>query len=213
MASLIPFRFRTGSSRSVLRHWLAPALMILALAGCQPAPKEHWQLTDIGGHMPDLAFSLTSDENKTVTAADFRGDTTLLYFGYTHCPDVCPLTMAHLHVVMQKLGPLAAHVRILFVSVDPSRDTPAQLHDYVRAFDSHAIGLTGTPAAIESLSKRYRAAFSRDPSGADGNYEVAHSSGIYIFDRSGRARLLATPADSQDSLVHDLTALIQSQEK
>ncbi|MHC1479675.1 SCO family protein [Frateuria aurantia] len=189
------------------------ALITVLLAACQQAPSEHWQLTDIQGHMPDLEFALTSDEDKPVTAADFKGDTTLLYFGYTHCPDVCPLTMAHLHVVMQKLGPLAEHVRILFVSVDPARDTPQQLHDYVRAFDSHALGLTGSPAAIEALSKRYRAAYSRDPSNSQGDYEVAHSSGIYLFDRQGHARLLATPADSQDALVHDLTALIQSQEK
>ncbi len=191
---------------------LLAATMLLLLAACQRTSSEHWQLTDIQGHMPDLAFALTGDEGRPLTAADFHGDTTLLYFGYTHCPDVCPLTMAHLHVVMQKLGPLADHVRILFVSVDPARDSPAQLHDYVRAFDSHAIGLTGSPSAIEALSKRYRAAYTRDPSAANGDYEVAHSSGIYVFDAAGQARLLATSADSQESLIHDLTALIKSQE-
>jgi protein SCO1 len=178
------------------------------LSACHQDQQQPWQLTDISGHMPDLSFRLTDDQGKTVTAADYRGKVTLLYFGYTHCPDVCPLTLAHLHVVMQQLGKLADGVRILFVTVDPNRDTPAALHDYVAAFDPHAIGLTGSPADIEALTKRYRAAFSREPGKADGSYDVSHSSGIYVFDSSGKARLLATPTDAQDKLVHDLHLLL-----
>jgi protein SCO1/2 len=189
---------------------LASLLFLGALlAACQPhenaAP---WQLTDIWGHMPDLSFQLTDDQGKTVTAADYRGKVTLLYFGYTHCPDVCPLTLAHLHVVLQRLGKLADGARILFVSVDPARDTPQALHAYVNAFDPHIVGLTGSPAQVEALTKQYRAAFSREPGKSDGSYEVSHSSGIYIFDGSGKARLLATPNDSQDKLVHDLYLLL-----
>jgi len=181
----------------------------LSLVGCQrheqPVP---WELTDISGHMPDLAFQLTDDTGKAVTAADYRGKVTLLYFGYTHCPDVCPLTLAHLHVVLQRLGQLADGVRILFVSVDPARDTPAVLHQYVTAFDPHAVGLTGSPSDIEALTKRYRAAFTREPDKGTGGYDVSHSSGIYIFDATGKARLLATPSDPQDKLVHDLHLLL-----
>ena len=182
----------------------------LLLAACQHDEPPPWQLSDITGHMPDLSFQLSNDEGKTVTAADYRGKVTLLYFGYTHCPDVCPLTLAHLHAVLQKLGKPADNVRILFVSVDPTRDTPAVMHDYVRAFDPRAIGLTGSPTDIEALTKRYRAAFTREPGAADGSYEVSHSSGIYIFDENGKARLLATPADPQDKIVHDLQLLLSS---
>lgn len=179
------------------------------LAACQQHEQAApWELTDIAGHMPDLSFRLVDDQGKPVTAADYRGKVALLYFGYTHCPDVCPLTLAHLHVVLQRLGPLADGVRILFVSVDPARDTPQALHAYVAAFDPHAVGLTGTPADIEALTKRYRAAFSREPDQSGGSYEVSHSSGIYVFDADGRARLLATPTDSQDKLVHDLHLLL-----
>jgi protein SCO1 len=189
---------------------LSFALAASALLGaCHTDTAQPWQLTDISGHMPDLTFRLTDDHGQTVTAADYRGKITLLYFGYTHCPDVCPLTLAHLHVVMQHLGKLADNVRILFVSVDPTRDTPAVLHDYVNAFDPHAVGLTGSPADIEALTKRYRAAFTREPGNADGSYDVSHSSGIYIFDENGKARLLATPTDSQDKLVHDLQLLLK----
>lgn len=199
-----------------LRHSLRVALLLLSLVagsllvgctGTQPLP---FRLTNITGHMPRLDFKLVDDSGKPVTGADYRGKVVLLYFGYTHCPDVCPLTLAQLHVVMQRLGPLADGVKILFVSVDPARDTPAVLHDYVRAFDPHAVGLTGTPGNIESLVKRYRASFTREPGSADGNYEVSHSSAVYVFDREGNARVLSTPASSQDDLVHDLHLLLTS---
>jgi protein SCO1 len=182
----------------------------LLLGACHRDEQPPWQLSDISGHMPDLTFQLTNDEGKTVTAADYHGKIALLYFGYTHCPDVCPLTLAHLHVVMQKLGKPADNVRILFVSVDPTRDTPAVMHDYVKAFDPRVVGLTGSATDIEALTKRYRAAFSREPGAADGSYEVSHSSGIYIFDANGKARLLATPADAQDKIVHDLQLMLGS---
>lgn len=181
------------------------------LAACQQHDQAApWQLTDISGHMPDLSFRLTDDQGKVVTAADYRGKVKLLYFGYTHCPDVCPLTLAHLHVVMQRLGKLADGARILFVSVDPARDTPEALHAYVTAFDPRAVGLTGAPTDIEALTKRYRAAFSREPDKSGGSYDVSHSSGIYIFDADGHARLLATPDDPQDKLVHDLHFLLST---
>ena len=180
----------------------------LLLGGCPRVAPLPLRLTNITGHMPALDFKLVDDHGKPVTGADYRGKVVLLYFGYTHCPDVCPLTLAHLHVVMQRLGSLAEGARILFVSVDPARDTPAILHAYVNAFDPRAAGLTGTPGEIEALVKRYRGSFSREPGSADGSYEVSHSSAIYLFDRDGNARVLATPSDSQDDLVHDLKLLL-----
>ncbi|MGA9422876.1 MAG: SCO family protein [Rhodanobacteraceae bacterium] len=182
------------------------ALLVALLAGC--AHEKKFALTDVRGHLPDLAFTLTSDDGKRVAADDFKGKVALLYFGYTHCPDVCPLTLTHLHVVMQRLGAAADGVRILFVSVDPARDTPDVLHAYVHAFDTHVVGLTGDERSIEALAKRYRAAFNRNPPTADGNYEVSHSSSIYLFDRSGHVRLLATPIDSLDDITHDLKLLL-----
>lgn len=182
----------------------------LLLGGCQRGQPLPLRLTDVSGHMPDLDFKLTDDHDKPVTGADYRGKVVVLYFGYTHCPDVCPLTLAHLHVVMQRLGPLADGARILFVSVDPTRDTPEVMHAYVNAFDPRAIGLTGDAHAIEALSKRYRSAFTREPGKPDGSYEVSHSSAIYLFDRDGHARALATPSASQDDIVHDLHLLLDS---
>lgn len=189
------------------------ALLLLPLAGtllltaCQHGNDLPFRLTNIGGHMPDLQFQLTDDNGKPASAVDFRGKVVLLYFGYTHCPDVCPLTLAQLHAALQKLGKPADDVRILFVSVDPARDTPAVMHAYVNAFDKRAVGLTGSPGAIEALSKRYRSGYTREPAGDGGNYEVTHSSAIYVFDRAGHARVLDANAPQED-LVHDLGLLL-----
>lgn len=195
--------------RRLRRYGLAPLLIAaFLLAGCSGHAQPNWQLTDIRGHMPDLHFRLTDDNGKTVTAKDFRGKVVLLYFGYTHCPDVCPTTMTKMHVIFQRLGKLADQARFLFVTVDPSRDTPQVLHQYVNAFDSHDVGLTGSESEIRSLAKRYRAAFSRGKSTPGGGYDMNHSAAIYVFDRKGRARLLITPTTSPDAIVHDLHLLI-----
>lgn len=170
-----------------------------------------WQLTDVSGHLPDLAFQLTEDTGQSVNAAAFAGRTALVYFGYTHCPDVCPETMARLMQVLEKLPAAdAKQVRILFISVDPARDTPEALHAYVGAFDAeHIRGLTGTNAQVEALAKRYRIAYQMEKRDPKGNYEVTHSSAVYIFDRAGHARLLATSGDSPDAIAHDLRRVIE----
>jgi protein SCO1/2 len=208
-------KFHGKSFHPRLPAWLLLAGMLLlgalTLSSCQRATPLPLRLTNITGHMPDLDFALTDDTGKAVTGADYRGKVVLLYFGYTHCPDVCPLTLAQLHVSMQRLGALADGARILFVSVDPTRDTPAILKTYVSAFDPRAVGLTGSPRAVEALSKRYRSAFTREPDASDGSYAVSHSSAIYVFDRAGHARVLATPSATQDDLVHDLHLLLNTQ--
>jgi protein SCO1/2 len=198
--------------RRLVRALLLFSVLIGAclLAGCQHGGELPWKLTNVSGHMPDLDFKLVDDHGKPVSGADYRGKVVLMYFGYTHCPDVCPLTLAQLHVVMQRLGPLADDARILFVSVDPARDTPEVMHAYVNAFDPRAVGLSGEPRALEALSKRYRSAYTREPDKGDGQYEVSHSSAIYLFDRDGKARLLSTAADAQDDLVHDLHLLLDT---
>lgn len=183
-------------------------VLALVLSACSDS-KPQWQLSDVKGHLPDLQFNLTDDNGKPVDASHYAGKINLMYFGYTHCPDVCPLTLTHLHVVLQRLGAQADRVHVLFVSVDPARDTPALLHQYVNAFDPRVTGLTGTPAQIAAIAKRYRAAFNRDSVKPDGSYDVSHSSGIYVFDTNGRARLLATSADGVDEIVHDLRLLLE----
>jgi protein SCO1 len=184
------------------------ASTLFLLAACQSHP--HWQLDDVRGHLPNLQFNLTNDLGQPVTEASYRGKVVLLYFGYTHCPDVCPLTMVHLHTVLQKMGKQADDVRVLFVTVDPARDSASVLHQYVTAFDPHIVGLTGTQDALAELAKRYRAFYHREPSKTPtADYLVTHSSAIYIFDRHGRARLLVTPGTANGAILHDLKILVE----
>lgn len=182
----------------------------VALAACT-RDEPNWHLTNVTGHLPDLSFTLTGGDGHPVDANAFRGHLALVYFGYTHCPDVCPETMARLMEVLAKLGPQANDVRILFVSVDPARDTPQAMQSYVAAFDAeHARGLTGTDGQIESLAKRYRVAYQMEQRDPSGGYEVTHSSAVYIFDANGRARLLATDGDSPDAIATDVRRIIDT---
>jgi len=190
---------------------LSTALALGLLAGCTHN-EEPWHLTNVTGHLPDLDFSLTGDDGKPLTGESFKGDTALVYFGYTHCPDVCPETMARLMQVLAKLGPQAQKVRILFITVDPARDTPKALHDSVGAFDAeHAVGLTGSDRQIETLARHYRVAYQMEKRDPNGNYEVTHSSAVYVFDAQGHARLLATDHDSPDVIAADLRRIMNDQ--
>lgn len=185
-------------------------LLVLSIAGCgHQAATKPWGLTNITGHMPPLQFTLTRDDGQTVTQNTYRGKLTLLYFGYTHCPDVCPLTLADLSKALKQLGPQADQARVLFVSVDPARDTPAVLKNYVTAFSPWIVGLTGSQAQLTALTKRYRVAYRLGKPNASGNYVVYHSAAIFIFDKQGRARLLASYTDKPALIAHDLKRLLQ----
>ena len=179
------------------RNAAAPA------ADSRHAAAEDSTIHPIRGFLPDLKFELEAAGGKTVTEDDFDGKVVMMFFGYASCPDVCPTTMAQLSQVLHVLGPdTQDQVRIIFVSVDPHRDTPEILQAYVDAFDSNAIGLTGSERQISRLARRYRVAYQIEkPRGSDTDvYEVAHSRGIYIFDQRGKARILASDGESVEKL-------------
>jgi protein SCO1/2 len=200
---------RLASGRLALPRWLGAALLAgLLLAGCTPKPTQTWALTDIRGYLPDLKVRLQTADGKPLTATELRGRIVVLYFGYTHCPDVCPMTLGRIASAVKGLGPAADAVRILFISVDPQRDTPKLVEHYAQAFSDRAIGATGTPAEIERLAKRYRVAYQSEKPDRDGNYEVMHSKAVYLFDRQGRARLMGTDTDPAAAFAHDLKQLI-----
>ncbi|WP_192035033.1 SCO family protein [Halomonas sp. YLGW01] len=189
-----------------MRNWLLPILVSLSLAGCSDP---NWHATDISEVMPALDLSLVNEDGKPVEEDDFLGTTTLLYFGYTHCPDVCPTSLARLTAAIKKLDePDRDDVQVLFVSVDPERDTPAVLKRYTDVFGPQFIGLTGTTAQLHALTNRYRISYSYGEEDANGNYDVSHSSGIFAFDSEGQARLLMRDSDPIDTLVSDIRRLI-----
>ena len=157
------------------------------LAACAPP---HGPVTDIRGAMPDLSFAMTrANDGKTVDARDYRGHAIVLYFGYTNCPDACPTTLSDLATVLKRLGPKAQDVRVLFVTVDPNRDTLPTLKTYVTAFAPQIDGLRGSDNAIARLARRYRVTYTVSPGPP---YEVMHSDSVFFFDREGRARTVAT---------------------
>ncbi len=163
---------------------------------------------DIAGLMPDLKFTLTDDAGRTVTAADYSGKVKLLYFGFTHCANICPETIAILAQALQRLGDRAEGVRVLFVSVDPSRDHPAVLKNFAAHFSPQVVGLTGTESQLQALSRRYRVAYSYGAPNAQGGYEVLHSSAIFAFDRRGSVRSLFDREEGADDIAADLDRLL-----
>ncbi|MDH4400190.1 MAG: SCO family protein [Burkholderiaceae bacterium] len=185
---------------------------LLVVSGCSE-PDYKWSLYDVSGHLPDLEFSLKGVGNKTVTQVDLKNKTVLVFFGYASCPDICPTTMAQLTEVIAKLGDDARDVRILFISVDPHRDTPDMLQAYVDAFNKNAVGLTGSEKEVAALARRYRIAYQIEkpkPGDSSEIYDVTHSRGVFIFDRFGKARLLASDTEAIDTVTADLRRLIQT---
>lgn len=183
---------------------VALAFVLPVMSGCTGSNLT-WKTHNIRGLMPDLAFNLVNTAGKPVTQHDFKGYTTLLYFGYTHCPDVCPTTVATVIRALHEMKDQAGAVRFLFVSVDPKRDTPAILNTYVKAFNSpELVGLSGTQDQLQALAKRYRVSYSYDKPDADGQYAVNHSAAIFVFDRKGRVSLVMNYKNGADAMAHDL---------
>jgi protein SCO1/2 len=196
----------------LLKRWVA--LITLSLAGLVAGCSEHspdWNLYDVKGHLPDLSFELQAAGDTTFTEEDLAGKTVLMFFGYASCPDICPTTMAQLSQIVTNLGDQGEDVRIVFVSVDPHRDTPDVLQAYVNAFNPNAIGLTGNERTIARLAKKYRIAYQIEkPKPGDDTdiYNVTHSQGVYIFDNKGQARLLASDSEDTAAFTADVQKLI-----
>ncbi len=187
---------------------LLAALALVALAACSRQPP--YALHDISGLLPPLQFQLTDDNGQPVTGETYRGDVVLLYFGYTNCPDVCPTTLAGLAQALRGLGQQASKVRVLFVTVDPQRDSASLLKRYVAYFGPQFVGLRGPDSELIPFTRRYRIAFHRDAPDPYGNYAVEHSSAVFIFDQRGRVRLLAESDDRPAAITQDLRRLIAS---
>jgi protein SCO1 len=163
--------------------------LAMTLAGCQP--KQRWHNVDITGEFPRLDLTMAdASGGGLVDGASFHGWVALLYFGYTDCPDVCPLTLGNIAKILDRLGPLASRVRVLFVTVDPNRDSLETLKAYTAQFAPQIVGLRGTPDQLAALARTYRIAYSVTPATAGHPYEVTHSAAVYAFDAAGMPRLL-----------------------
>jgi protein SCO1 len=197
-----------------LRRLAAPIVFALLaafplLAGCAPdGPK--FQSSDVTGAKFGRDFSLIDAQGKPRTLADYRGKAVVVFFGYTQCPDVCPTTLAELAEVMKMLGQDADRVQVLFVTVDPERDTPELLSKYVPAFDPRFAGLYGDAAATERTAKEFKIIYQKRPGPTPGSYTMDHSAGTYIFDPKGKLRLYVSYGQGPDVFAHDLRELLKA---
>jgi len=152
------------------------AVALLAFVG-QPAQR---QAASVGG-----PFSLTAQDGRTVTDADFRGAPYLVFFGFTHCPDVCPTTLFEISEVLRAAGTEGQRLKALFITVDPERDTPEVMKSYLASFDPRIVGLTGSPEAVARVLKAYKV-YARKVPTSDGDYTMDHTAMVYLMDAEGR---------------------------
>jgi len=188
---------------------LAALLLATTFAGCSP-PAAPFKGTDISAVEWGGDFELTAHTGKRVRVSDYRGKVVVLFFGYTHCPDICAPTLNRLAQVMQRLGSEATRTQVLFVTVDPKHDTPAQLAGFVPKFHESFIGLTGTEAEIAVVTRDYKVAFQAETKPGVAQPMIAHFGGMMVKDATGKLRLMHKNDASVDDLAHDIRQLLQT---
>jgi len=183
----------------------------LALAGCERmAPPHHFNAIDLTGASYAQGFVLPDFDGKPRTLADFAGKVTLVFFGYTQCPDVCPTTMAELAQVKKALGADGERVQGVFVSIDPARDTPEILKAYMASFDPTFVALRGTAEQTAAAAKEFKVFYAKVPGKTPGSYTMDHTAGSYLFDPQGRLRLFVRFGTPTDAVTADLKQLLKA---
>ena len=193
---------------SFFRHFFI-ALLLIGLTACSPKPEfKNIDITGSTAFGKDL--SLIDPDGKVRTLADFKGKVVVMFFGYTQCPDICPTTLTEMQQVMTLLGPQSDKVQVLFVTVDPERDTAAILKQYVPSFDPRFLGLRpADEAALEKVAKDFKIYYKKVPGTSPGSYTMDHTAGSYAFDPQGRLRLYIKHAQGPETLAHDLKELLR----
>jgi protein SCO1/2 len=185
-------------------------LIVLAalLGGCDSGA-ERFNNVDITGASYARDFRLTDFNGKPRTLADFRGKVVVMFFGYTQCPDVCPTTMTDMAEVKRRLGPDGEKVQVIFVTLDPDRDTAEVLSQYVPGFDPSFLGLRGTRDETAAIAKDFKVFYQKVPGKTETSYTMDHTAGSYVFDAEGRVRLFLRHAGAVDPIVADLRKLLR----
>ena len=188
--------------------WVAA---LFVLTACQPAPQSPvFQATDITGAAFARDFRLTDHNGRIRTLADFRGKVVAIFFGYTHCPDVCPTTLSDFAAALKLLGAQAGRVQVIFVTLDPQRDTPEILKQFVPAFNPSFLGMYTDADTLKGLAKEYKVVYQKTSVKSADDYLIDHSAGTYIYDPRGHLRLLMPYGSSPEAIAHDLKALLET---
>lgn len=180
--------------------------IVLLLSGCDKPPA--FKSTDISGVDWGKGFALTDHTGTPRTLADYKGKVVVLFFGYTQCPDVCPMTLSTMNETMKLLGADASRVQVLFATLDPARDTQELLAQYVPQFNPSFVGLYGDEATMAATAKEFRAFYTKVPGATESSYTIDHSTGSYAFDPQGRLRLLLKHGEDPANLAADLKQLL-----
>ena len=194
-----------------MKFKIAAACLLAAftLAACKPAPQpQTFQATDITGAAFGRDFKLTDHNGQERTLADFRGKIVAVFFGYVHCPDVCPTTLSDFAMALQQLGPQAEQVQVIFVTVDPERDTPDLLKEFVPAFHPGFLGMYTDAVSLTQLANEYKVVYQKSSVKAADDYLIDHSAGTYVYDSNGQLRLLMPYGSSPDAIAQDLKTLL-----
>ncbi|MES2320534.1 MAG: SCO family protein [Pseudomonadota bacterium] len=191
-----------------MKKFIALFALALLLLGCGKDKPVLFNNVDITGADYAKDFKLTDHTGKLRTLADFKGKIVFLFFGYTQCPDVCPTTMVEMATVMKGLGPDADKVQVLFVTVDPERDSQELLAQYVPAFDPRFLGLRGDAAATAAVAKEFKVFYAKSVGTAPDRYSVDHTYGSYVFDRSGKIRLFVRHGKGPAPILQDIKLLL-----
>jgi protein SCO1 len=199
------FHFRSRFA-TLARAFFMPLLAVGLLAACAPSAPV-FRSTDITGADYGKTLKLIDHHGAERTLADFRGKVVTIFFGYTQCPDVCPTALVGMSEVMQQLGTDSDRVQVLFITVDPERDTPALLAEYVPVFDQRFLGLYGSMEKTAEVAKDFRV-FYRKSGDVNGHYTIDHSAGTYVFDPQGRLRLYVKHGEEPQVIAADVKALL-----
>jgi len=203
------FMSRFNSRFSQGRRLLAAATVVLAtgLAACGEKPPA-FRGTDISGtHLgKDMAMQDTAGQLRTL--ADYKGKVTVVFFGYTQCPDVCPTSMVTLGQAVETLGSNAGQVQVLMITVDPDRDTPEILDAYVKAFNPAFVGLRGTPQQTADTARSFKAFYAKAKGATPDQYAMDHAASYYVLDKKGEARVLISNNAPPEDIAHDLKQLM-----
>lgn len=194
--------------RAVLRAAAAGVAGGLLVACDRGGGRPAFRSTDVTGADYGKALALTDHTGTPRTLADWRGKVVVLFFGFTQCPDVCPTTLATMADVMKRLGPQADRVQVLFVTVDPERDTPAVIGPYVTAFDPRFVGLYGDRDATARAAREFKVFYQKVPGKTEGTYGIDHTAASYVIDAQGRLRLYVRHQQTAEDLAADLERLL-----